>query len=76
MLRLTLLFTDDVANVFELNTIDGKQRFSLLQEAYSESRYNASFNPEAKTTLEIMRSVKSLLEIAEGIHKAFIKSIK
>jgi hypothetical protein len=49
LLRLTLLFSDELKNVFDLNTTEGVQIFTLLQNSYSQSRYNSSFEPDEES---------------------------
>lgn len=46
MFRLTLIFTDDLKNVFDISSADGAQLFNLLQTAYSVARYKDDFNPD------------------------------
>jgi HEPN domain-containing protein len=76
LLKITLLFTDDLSLVFDLETEEGKQKFDLLQRAYTESRYKNEFNPDGKLVFEISKTVKKLITTAEMIYKQYLVEIK
>jgi HEPN domain-containing protein len=68
LLRITLLFTDDLRKVFNLDTAEGEQLFTLLQTSYSQSRYRHEFNPDGKSVLALSKAVKKMITVAEKIY--------
>jgi HEPN domain-containing protein len=75
-LRLTLLFTDELKDVFELNTVEGVQLYTLLQNSYSQSRYNSSFDPDGDSVRILSKQVAKFNQTAGKIYKQFIEDIK
>ena len=71
LLRLSLLFTDDLKNLFELDTIEGAQIFTFLQNAYSQSRYSSTFDPDAASTEILAGKVGRFCDLAEIIYFNF-----
>ena len=76
MLRITLIFTDDLKDVFDLGRIEDVQLFELLQTAYSAARYKDDFNPDQKSVKELSDKACLLYMTAEQIYNEIIKSIK
>ncbi|WP_419699845.1 HEPN domain-containing protein [Mucilaginibacter sp. NFX135] len=76
LLRLTLLFTDELKGVFELNTTEGAQLYQLLQNAYSQSRYNSSFDPDGDLVRILSKQVTKFNKVAERVYKQYIEDIK
>lgn len=76
LLRLTLLFTDELKEVFELNTTEGAQLYTLLQNAYSQSRYNSSFDPDEESVRILSKQVAKFNHTAERIYNQYIENIK
>jgi HEPN domain-containing protein len=68
LLRITLLFTDDLKSVFNLDTTEGEQLFTLLQSSYSQSRYSNEFNPDGKSVLALSKTVKKMITMVEMIY--------
>jgi HEPN domain-containing protein len=75
MLRLTLLFTDELKNVFELNTTEGSQMFNLLQTAYSEARYRGSFSADEESVKILVPKVELLLDTAKAVYDQFVEKV-
>jgi HEPN domain-containing protein len=75
LLRLTLLFTDELKAIFELNTVEGAQLYQLLQNAYSQSRYNSSFDPDGDSVGVLSKQVAKLNAVAESVYRRYIKDI-
>jgi HEPN domain-containing protein len=73
LLRLTLLFTDELKDVFELNTMEGAQLYQLLQNAYSQSRYSSSFDPDGDSVRILSKQVTKLNQAAERVYQQYIK---
>ncbi len=76
LLRLTLLFTNDLKEVFELNTTEGAQLYQLLQNAYSQSRYSNSFDPDGDSVRILAKQVTKFNKVAERIYRQYIQDIK
>ena len=76
LLRLTLLFTDELKDVFELNTTEGAQLYQLLQNAYSQSRYSGTFDPDGDSVRILSKQVAKFNNIAERVYKQYIDDIK
>jgi HEPN domain-containing protein len=75
LLRLTLLFTDEFKEVFELNTAEGAQIYQLLQNAYSQSRYSSSFDPDEDSVRTLSKQVTKFNQVAETVYQQYIKDI-
>jgi hypothetical protein len=76
LLRLTLLFTDELKKVFELNTTEVAQLYQLLQNAYSQSRYNSSFDPDSDSVRILSKQVTMFNQVAKKVYQQYIKDIK
>jgi HEPN domain-containing protein len=76
LLRLSLLFTDELKEVFELNTTEGAQLYQLLQNAYSQSRYSSSFDPDGDSVSILSKQVTKFNKVAERIYRQYIEDIK
>jgi HEPN domain-containing protein len=72
MLKITLLSTDDIKNLFKLDTEEGVQTYNLLQSAYSYARYKEDFNPDEASINVLMGTVDTLLRTAEIIYLKFM----
>jgi HEPN domain-containing protein len=75
LLRLSLLFTDELKAVFELDTIEGAQCYQLLQNAYSQSRYSITFDPDGDSVKTLSKQVTKFNQIAERVYQQYIKDI-
>jgi HEPN domain-containing protein len=73
MLRLTLLFTEELKNVFELNTAEGSQIFNLLQTAYSEARYRGSFIADEESVKMLVPKVELFSDTAQAVYEKFVE---
>jgi HEPN domain-containing protein len=73
LIRLSLLITDDLKNAFNLNTLEGAQYLTLLQNAYAQSRYNNNFDPDQLSVQKLFETVKHVYVVAEGIQRFFIE---
>jgi HEPN domain-containing protein len=76
LLRLTLVFTDELKDVFDLNTTDGARLYQLLQNAYSQSRYKSSFDPDGDSVRILSKHVTKFNQVAARIYKQYINDIK
>jgi capsule polysaccharide export protein KpsC/LpsZ len=74
MLKITLLFTEDIKNLFKLNTEQGVQTYNLLQFAYSYARYKEDFNPDEASISILMDTVETLLRTAGIIYLKFMRA--
>ena len=75
LLRFTLLFTDELKEVFELSTTEGAQLYHLLQNAYSQSRYSSSFDPDGDYVRLLSKQVTKFNQVAERVYQQYIKDI-
>lgn len=73
MLRITLLFTDELKNIFKPDSAEGERLFHFLQSAYSESRYRGDYNPDWESVKLLYKRVGDLIDAAELI---YLKSIE
>lgn len=76
LLRLTLLFSDELKDVLELDTTEGAQLYQLLQNAYSQSRYSSTFDPDGDSVRILSKQVTKFNNIAERVYKQYIDDIK
>ncbi|WP_345213699.1 HEPN domain-containing protein [Mucilaginibacter gynuensis] len=67
MLKISELFTEALSSVFELKTLEGKQLFELLQNAYSEARYRDAFDPTKEEIAIAVKRIKNLYSVAERV---------
>lgn len=72
LLRVTQMFTNDLVDVFRLDTKAGKKNFDVLKEAYISIRYRDTYEPDTKTVDTLYPVVSNLLSIAEQVHKQFL----
>lgn len=72
LLRLTLLFTSELRNVFKLDEIEGQQLFNFLKDVYAQSHYREDFKPDKATIKSIDQTVIKLHEKADNIYRHFI----
>jgi HEPN domain-containing protein len=68
LLSLTLLFTDDLAGIFGLDTEQGKEIFNLLQNGYAKARYDENFIADEEPVKTATRLVGILLAKAEALY--------
>ena len=72
-IRITLLFTEEIKRVLQLDTTEGVQLFNLLQSGYSEARYKSQFNPDEQSVKRLKDKVELLIAKIEQIYQQFIK---
>lgn len=65
MLKFTLLFTDEIVNVLDLEKTEEAQLFGLLQSGYSEARYKNDFRAEEKEVKLLSLKVQLLVKKIE-----------
>ena len=71
LIKLTLLFTDDLANIFRIQTEDGSKLFAMINDGYSKARYDENFVVEAGMVKVALQKVRSLLDMAKLIYKGY-----
>ncbi|WP_299580493.1 HEPN domain-containing protein [Mucilaginibacter sp.] len=76
LLRLSLLITDELKNVFRLDSKEGVQEFTLLQNAYSQSRYNNSFEPDETSINALTDTITAFYHSAETIYSSYVEKLK
>ncbi|WP_342645387.1 HEPN domain-containing protein [Mucilaginibacter sp. CSA2-8R] len=75
LLRLTLLFTDILKDVFELNTEAGVQEFTFLKSNYAQAHYSDSFAPESSVIAALLSKVRQLHEQAQAVYDAHLQRL-
>jgi len=75
LLRLSLLFTDDLKQVFGLESVEGQQLFTLLQASYSQSRYNAKFDPDAESVGLLAERVGTFCKAGEELLQQYMTGL-
>lgn len=75
LFRMTLLFTDDIRNIFDFGIEENVQLFSLLQNGYSAARYKDDFVIDEDTTKALSDKVCKVFIVTEGLYETALKSI-
>ncbi|WP_454804654.1 HEPN domain-containing protein [Mucilaginibacter phyllosphaerae] len=70
LIKLTLLFTDDFGNIFQLQTEDGLKLFAMINDGYSKARYDENFVVDESMVKAALEKVRSLLDMAKLIYKS------
>lgn len=73
MIKITLLFTDEIKRSLQLNTTEGLQLFNLLQLGYSETRYKSDFEPDEGSVKLLKDRVALVIDKIEQVYQQFIK---
>ncbi|MCD8739690.1 HEPN domain-containing protein [Mucilaginibacter roseus] len=68
MLRLTLMFTDDLRGIFEIGPGKDAGLFDLLQSSYTSARYKDDFNADSEMVKALSDMVCKLFITAEGFY--------
>ncbi len=76
MFKLTLMFTDDFRDLFDLTKPEDIQLFTLLQNAYSAARYKDDFMADKEIVKDLADKVVQLYHIAEGLYDKLIVEIE
>lgn len=69
LIKLTLLFTDDIANIFRIQTEEGLKLFAMINDGYSKARYDEDFVVEEGKVKAALEKVRSLLDMAKFVYK-------
>ncbi len=75
-LRITLIFTDDLKNVFDFSEVNVVQLFELLQTAYSAARYKDDFYADKDTVKALSDKVCKLFITAEEMYHQIIEQMR
>lgn len=76
LLRLSLLFTEELRKDFKLNTPEGLRLFGLLQSAYSKSRYSNSFDPDEASIKMLMITLTHFYGTATSVYHQYLGKLK
>lgn len=68
LLRLTRIFTNDLAQVFALDTNEGKELFHLLKHAYVNVRYKDSFEASHASVQALYPVVQHFVSITSSVY--------
>ncbi|MEO7880309.1 HEPN domain-containing protein [Mucilaginibacter sp.] len=69
LIKLTLLFTDEFKDVFEMGNEEGYKLFTLVQDGYSKARYDENFLVNDEMVRTALEKVRNLLQMAELVFK-------
>lgn len=72
IIKLTLLFTDEIKDVLELDTVEGVRLFTILQSGYAEARYKSEFKADEDSVKLLKEKMDLLLDKIEQISEQFI----
>jgi len=72
MLRISVMFTDELKHVFD-GDADDARLFELLQNAYSAARYRDDFKPDLEMVKALTDKVAKVFITAEGIYEQAMK---
>jgi HEPN domain-containing protein len=75
LVRLTLLFTDDIQNALQLTVPENIRLFGLLTSAYSDARYKSSFKTDEQSARAVLVMVDQLWGRTEAVFQRFIASL-
>ncbi len=64
-----------LSGISNLNTVEGAQLYQLLQNSYSQSRYNSSFDPDRDSARMLSKQVAKLNSVAERIYLQYINDV-
>ncbi len=73
-LRLTLLYTDEIMDVLELEKPEEAKLFNLLQSAYSDARYKSDFSIEETPVKLLSLKVQLLVKKIEVFYLKWIST--
>jgi len=69
LIKLTLLFTDEFRDIFELETKEGLKIFTLINDGYSKARYDENFLIEEEMVKTALEKVGLLMDKAKLVFK-------
>ncbi|UEG55029.1 HEPN domain-containing protein [Mucilaginibacter daejeonensis] len=75
-LRITLIFTDDLKNVFDFSVASDVQLFELLQTAYSAARYKDDFEVDKETVRALSDKICKLFITAEEMYRQVVEQLE
>lgn len=76
MLRVTLIFTDDLRDVFEIGSDPDAGLFELLQSSYTAARYKDDFTADPEMVKALSDKVCKLFTTAEGFYESATNALK
>jgi hypothetical protein len=69
LIKLTLLFTDEFKDIFEMETKEGLKLFTLINDGYSKARYDENFLVEEGMVKMAIEKVRLLMDKAKLVFK-------
>lgn len=72
LLRLTQMFTADIAEVFDLDNVTHMELFQLLKQAYINVRYKDTFSAEKQTVTELLILLTDLEETVTKVYQSYL----
>jgi HEPN domain-containing protein len=76
LLRLTLLFTESIKEVFQLNTPTGVHEFTFLKNAYAQVQYSKSFDPDQTTIEALYSKINLLYSKTEAVYQCYLQHLE
>ncbi|QJD98241.1 HEPN domain-containing protein [Mucilaginibacter robiniae] len=76
LLRLTLLFTESMKDVFQLDTPSGVKDFTFLKNAYAQAHYSKSFDPDQATIAALNDKITLLYSKAEAVYQCYLQQLE
>lgn len=72
LLNITRMFTNDIANVFDLENQGGKQLFNVLKNAYINVRYKDTYEADKQDVRAIYPYIKKLMVVVEKVYEHYL----
>ncbi|WP_372976103.1 HEPN domain-containing protein [Mucilaginibacter sp.] len=70
LIKLTLLFTDEFSDIFQLDTDEGLKLFTLINDGYAKARYDENFLVEEEMVKAALEKVRLLMSKAKLVFKS------
>jgi HEPN domain-containing protein len=71
MFRITLLYTDEIMAVMDLDKKDANRLFNILQSGYSDARYKNDFNVNEKDVKSLLLQIELLVGRIDFVYMKF-----
>lgn len=72
LLDITRMFTNDIANVFDLDSQGGKRHFNALKNAYINVRYKDTYEVDQQDVRAIYPYIKRLMLVVKKVYEHYL----
>lgn len=72
LLKLSQMFTADIAAVFNLEDEENRKLFNVLKGAYVDVRYRDNYESDPKAVLALSDLVKEMIMVLEEVHQKHV----